>query len=111
MPAHGGAESQQGFGLPEVMVAMGLSTVVGLAILSQLKNLTGAALKLASSGDLSSIAAQINRSVSCEKTFAGRVLGNPCGTGGGFIDLLSDGETVITAAGGSRFGPWTVRAR
>jgi hypothetical protein len=106
----GSGASQLGFGLPEVLVAAALATVVGMGISAQMKNFSGAARKRSSSSDLGSIGAQLTRSVSCERTFAGGTPGNPCAANS-FIDLRNDGNTLVLAAGGSRFGAWTVRAK
>jgi prepilin-type N-terminal cleavage/methylation domain-containing protein len=102
--------SQLGFGLPEVLVAVALSTVVAMGISSQMKNFSNAARKISSTSDLGSIGSQLTRSVSCERTFAGGTPGNPCAANS-FIDLRNDGNTLVLAAGGSMFGAWTVRAR
>ncbi len=106
----GSRASQFGFGLPEVLVAVALSTVVAMGISSQMKNFSSAARKMSSSSDLGSIGAQLTRSVSCERTFAGGTPGNPCAANS-FIDLRNDGNTLVLAAGGSMFGSWTVRAK
>ncbi len=102
--------SQLGFGLPEVLVAVALATVVGAGISAQMQNFSSAARKISSSSDVSSIGAQLARSVSCERTFAGGTPGNPCAANS-FIDLRNDGNTLVLAAGGSMFGQWTIRAR
>lgn len=104
-----GANGQSGFGLVEAIITITLGVVGLVALNSGVLDAKKSSRRVESDIDLSSIRNNLQQSVSCSRTFAGRVRGNPC-PAGQYIDLKTVLDKTLLAQNGSRIGHWVVRA-
>ena len=103
-------KNSRGFTILEILVALsiGLSAFVGFTgVITSANRLTKKSL---STVDISSLKRNIYATVSCENTFKGLTIGNPCSGSPRYIALTNgDGQTVVSA-NGTISGNYVVRA-
>jgi prepilin-type N-terminal cleavage/methylation domain-containing protein len=107
--------TQGGFGLPELLVASAIATVLMLALSSAVKNFSNSARKTVSLSETGNMGGRLVESVHCQSTFGpiGGTPGDPC-THGSFLNLRSETGAILVSADSAnptRIGEWTVRAR
>jgi len=103
---------QQGFGLMEVIVAVGLMAIVAAGISSLMTNQLKAQRTVELRGDRSAMLRQLSLSTSCQATLGG----NPAAAcAGGTITLngmtTSGSVFPLLPAAGKKIGAWTYQAR
>lgn len=99
-----------GFSIIEVTVSIAIGAIVIAAIVGAMASSGRLVKKSMSTVDVATIKKSIYSAVSCEKTFSGLPVGNPCGGNPRYIDLRNSEDKLLVSSNGAKAGKFVVRA-